>query len=195
MAQDGLYRLLGGGPAPFPGEAWYLYPFYLIPTALLSGGNEEPGWRGYALPRLLQHFKPIPATLILGVIHAAWHLPLMDHYETTFGWYLFNLIPLTFLLNWFYLKSNGSVIPVMLLHAGTNVIGAFIPTPDTVISGVGTELVLRGFVYWGIAIILIIFTRGQLGWERGDRRDVGTGERPIADVAMPGFTGSGGAAA
>ncbi len=159
-----LYRILEGAPNFAGAEPWYLYLVYLIPTALLSGGNEEPGWRGFALPALLQHLHPIAATLILGFFHAAWHLPLMNYYDTTFGWYLFNLIPLTILLNWFYLISRGSVFPVMLLHAGTNVIMAFIPAPADVLGGLGTFMVLRGTVYWAIALVLLIATKGTLGW-------------------------------
>ena len=158
-----LYRVLGGEPDFSTAMPWYLYLLYLVPTALLTGGNEEPGWRGFALPALLERFHPVLAAIILGVIHSAWHLPLMSHYDTTFGWYLFNVIPLTFILNWLYLKSRKSVIPVMLLHAGTNVIGNFLPTPMDILGGLGTYMFVRGLVYWGIAIVLIIVTKGRLG--------------------------------
>ena len=159
----GLYRVLGGKPDFSDAIPWYLYLLYLIPTALLTGGNEEPGWRGLALPALLERFHPIVAAIILGFIHSAWHLPLMNHYDTTFGWYLLNVIPLTFMLNWFYCRSRKSVLPVMLLHAGTNVIGSFFPTPMDVLSGLGTYMVLRSIVYWAIAIVLVIVTKGKLG--------------------------------
>jgi membrane protease YdiL (CAAX protease family) len=164
VSQFILYILLGGKPDFSEAIPWYLYLLYLIPTALLTGGNEEPGWRGLALPALLERFHPVLAALILGAIHAAWHLPLMGHYDTTFGWYLFNVLPLTVLLNWFYLKSRGSVIPVMLLHAGTNVISSFIPTEEDVLGGVGDFMLLRGIVYWSIAIVLLIITKGRLGY-------------------------------
>ncbi len=160
-----LYRFLGGTPGLATAQPLYLYPLYLIPTALLTGGNEEPGWRGFALPALLQRFHPLVAALILGVLHSAWHLPLMNNYHTSFGWYLFNVVPLTFLLNWLYLKSRRSVIPVMLLHAATNVIGTFAPTPTDVLGGVGTYMVLRGSVYWAIAIVLLVATKGRLGFD------------------------------
>ena len=173
VLQYGLYRVLGGEPDFSSAIPWVLYLLYLLPTALLSGGNEEPGWRGFALPALLERFHPVSATLILGVIHAAWHLPLMSHYDTTFGWYLFGLIPLTCIFNWLYLKSQKSVIPVMLFHAGTNVIGSFIPTPMDVLGGLGTFVFLRGLVYWGIAIVLLIVTKGRLGYDSTDTKFVG----------------------
>jgi len=161
----GLYRMLGGAHDFSEALPWYFYLAYLLPTALLTGGNEEPGWRGFALPALLERCHPLLASLILGVLHALWHLPLMGHYHTTIGWYLFDVVPLTVMLNWLYLKSRKSVLPVMLLHAGTNVIGGFLPTPTDVLGGGRTYMLLRGLVYWAIAIVLIVLTRGALGWE------------------------------
>ncbi len=164
----GLYVFLGGESDFSKALPWYLYPVNLLFVTLLTGGNEEPGWRGFALPALLERFHPMLAALILGTIHAAWHLPLLSQYGTTFGWYLFNLIPLTVVLNWFYLKSPKSVVPVMLLHASTNVIGNLIPTPMVVLGGLGTFIVLRGLVYWAMAIVIAILTKGRLGYQSTD---------------------------
>jgi len=161
--QYGLYLGLGGEPDFSTANPWNLYAANVAVIFLLYGGNEEPGWRGFALPALLERFHPLLASIILGVIHAAWHLPMMTAYGTTFGWYLFNVIPLTVIFNWFYLKSRGSVIPVMLLHAGVNAIGNYIPTPMVVLGGFGTEMFLTSSVYWVMAIVIIIFTRGRLG--------------------------------
>jgi membrane protease YdiL (CAAX protease family) len=153
-----VYRLLGGSPG-FPGaEPWYTYLGYLLPTALLTGGNEEPGWRGYALPALNKLTTPLVAGLILGVIHSLWHLPLMKSYGTNIYWYMFNLVPLTFLFNWFYMKSKGSIWPVMLFHAGTNVIYHFMPTPINVLAPWGDFTALRGIVYWIMVIVLFTLT-------------------------------------
>lgn len=164
----GLYRALGGRPDFSGAYPWFAYLLALLPTALLTGGNEEPGWRGFALPALVKRFHPVLATLILGAVHSAWHLPLMGRYGTSFGVYLFNLVGLTFILNWLYFKSRKCIIPVMLFHAGTNVIGKFIPTPDDVLGGTGTYMLLRGIIYWGFAIALLVATRGRLGY--GEKR-------------------------
>ena len=88
----------------------------------------------------------------------------MGHYNTNIGWYLFNMIPLTVIFNWLYLKSRYSVWPVMLFHGSTNVISSFIPTPMNVLGGAGDWMVLRGSVYWLIALALIIWIRGWLGY-------------------------------
>jgi hypothetical protein len=67
--QYAIYLLLGGEPdlsnLDYP---WLAYPIALLLTTIFTGGNEEPGWRGFALPRLLEWYSPLIASLILGVI-------------------------------------------------------------------------------------------------------------------------------
>jgi len=167
--QYSSYRILGGVPIPGSTEPWLAYLFTLIPTMLLTGGNEEPGWRGYALPVLNKLTSPLLGGLILGVVHSLWHIPMLGEYQTNIIWYAFNLIPLTFLFNWFYKKSRGSVWPVMLFHAGTNVIGSFIPAPMN-LSEIWSDLVLlRGVVYWIMAAVLFAAT-----WKYWIKRDPGS---------------------
>ena len=48
----------------------------LVILSLLGGGQEEPGWRGFALQRMLERWGPVEASVRLGVIWAVWHLPL-----------------------------------------------------------------------------------------------------------------------
>src|SRR3712207_6080410 len=47
----------------------YLAGFAVVAT--VGGGLEEPGWRGFALPRLQQRFSPLAATAILGLAWAS----------------------------------------------------------------------------------------------------------------------------
>lgn len=52
----------------------YLATFVVI--VFVGGGQEEPGWRGFALPRLQQRFGPIRGSVLLGTLWGFWHLPL-----------------------------------------------------------------------------------------------------------------------
>jgi len=59
--------LLAGGKSAFTfNQVWGIYIARLFSTALLGGGNEEPGWRGFATPRLMTKFHPITANFIVG---------------------------------------------------------------------------------------------------------------------------------
>jgi membrane protease YdiL (CAAX protease family) len=53
------------------GEAILFFLYNVVYGAL----SEEPGWRGFALPRLQAKFSPLVSSLILGVIWAVWHAP------------------------------------------------------------------------------------------------------------------------
>jgi membrane protease YdiL (CAAX protease family) len=89
--------------------------------------GEELGWRGYALPRLLERNTPIVAGLRLGAIWFVWHLPLF------LPGMLFAGVPvvatgavflaLSVVYTWLYLHTRGSVLIASLLHGATNAFG------------------------------------------------------------------------
>ncbi len=47
----------------------------VLVAGILQGLGEEPGWRGYLLPKLLDRFQSLPATLLLFPVWWLWHLP------------------------------------------------------------------------------------------------------------------------
>lgn len=88
--------------------------------------GEEIGWRGFALPRLLARTNPIVASLVLTFFWAVWHALYWDaggepiltlqYWLDTFV----RLFPATVLINWFYIRSKGSILVVGVLHAISN---------------------------------------------------------------------------
>lgn len=50
-----------------------------IATFISGGGNEEPGWRGFAMPHLQARYSPLVASLIVGVVIGLWPLPAALH--------------------------------------------------------------------------------------------------------------------
>jgi uncharacterized protein len=56
-------------------SAW-AFPPYVLLMILLGGGQEELGWRGYIVDHLEARLGVWSGNLVLGVIHAFWHLPL-----------------------------------------------------------------------------------------------------------------------
>lgn len=111
-------------------------PAMIVPIGLLiwllNAYPEEYGWRGYALPRLLEKFSPFSASLILGVIWGLWHLPLhfiptTTQYVIPIWEFLVQTIVLAFLYTWLHIGTNGSVFIAALFHAFGNIAGAAIP--------------------------------------------------------------------
>ena len=97
--------------------------------------GEEIGWRGYALPRLANRFGLAPASVILGLVWASWHLPLFFVPESsTFGQsfplYLLQVTALSVAMAWLYANTRGSLLPVMLMHAAVNNTKDIVPSAD-----------------------------------------------------------------
>jgi membrane protease YdiL (CAAX protease family) len=92
---------------------------------LLTGGNEELGWRGYLLPALQARWSSLTSSVVLGVIWALWHLPLFFMAGTSqsympFPGFLLFTIPLTVIFTWVHNQTGGSILLVMLLHGAVN---------------------------------------------------------------------------
>jgi hypothetical protein len=93
---------------------------------LFIGLGEEPGWRGFALPRLQKTHSPLIASLILAPIWALWHLPLMGNEfpPAIIPAFLISLLGGTLIQTWLFNRSKGSVFGQMLFHATVNTVGA-----------------------------------------------------------------------
>ncbi len=82
LAALGVDDLLGGTLSnAIQLTPWYSLPLQfvlILPLYLFVGGPlaEEPGWRGFALPRLLTRHSALFSSLLIGAIWAFWHVPL-----------------------------------------------------------------------------------------------------------------------
>jgi membrane protease YdiL (CAAX protease family) len=98
---------------------------YGINYSTFLGGpvNEEPGWRGFALPRLQKRYGPVWATLILAPLWAGWHLPLfqIQGWNSANPWqFLLILVGIGFLLTAAANISKFNVVVAIVLHAFFN---------------------------------------------------------------------------
>jgi uncharacterized protein len=138
----------------------------VLPTALLillvpliGGAWEEPGWRGYALPRLLENRSALGASLVLGVLWAGWHLPvyLVDDQH----WSDLVLVVLgTIVLTWLFQNALRSVLVVMVFHALNNAVsGEYFSQMFEGDDSVRQSWML--VVVWGVAAaFVVLFARG-----------------------------------
>jgi hypothetical protein len=111
--------------------------------ALIAGLGEEPGWRGFALPRLETRLAPLLATALLGFVWAMWHLPLVfvdprfPHGFTSIAPQIL-LALLTMLTIFFYTwvyNRTQSVLLCMLLHGSFNAAIGLLPASFEVLQG------------------------------------------------------------
>jgi uncharacterized protein len=87
--------------------------------------GEELGWRGYALPRLLEKRSALTASLILGVLWGLWHLPTFlvpgtPQYGLPLTAFVLLTIEYSILMTWVFLHTLGSVLIATLFHGAIN---------------------------------------------------------------------------
>ena len=136
--------------------AWLLF-------ALLAMG-EEPGWRGFALPRLQAHRNALSAALILGALWALWHLPIfffhpgmMQILETSavggIIWVI-GILTMSILFTWLYNSARGSILMAVLAHGGLNT--------ATLGGGEGIAVLVGAFILIAAVIIVVVFRPANL---------------------------------
>ena len=143
LAVLGLTAALGYRPVPMEGVPPVMSYLTLFPAVVLNGVvsavlgagplGEEGGWRGYLLPRLLDWLGEVPASLLLGVIWSAWHLPIMALIPAwrdglSFAFYLpaytVTVMGLSLLMTRIWLLARRSTLAAVWMHGLINALGA-----------------------------------------------------------------------
>lgn len=163
---------------PVPSANQFLTPLlWFVPMFLytfIASGLEEPGWRGYALPKLQTRYNARKASLILGIIWGIWHWPIyiivytntlnapggspVQAFLTAFiqlVMYIFGaMVGEAFIYTWLYNRTR-SVFICILLHVFHNMaatyVGMLLPSTTQILP------LLGGVTQWIIAIILMRF--------------------------------------
>jgi membrane protease YdiL (CAAX protease family) len=172
-----------------PGLSFWVDYLIVFLLTLVFGGplGEEPGWRGFALPRHEQYSGPLVGTLLLGVLWALWHVPLfllVPGYNGAGTGFLGILIPFvaftvmvtaySVMFTWVFNNTRGSILLAIVLHASINTAPAMLPSlfPSLKVNslfGVSTLL-----VWIVVALVIIAATRRRLSYQRyqkeGDSR-------------------------
>ena len=142
----------------------------LLLQLLTSGLGEEPGWRGFLLPRLQDRFSPVRTVWLLGLAWAVWHYPLTAIYalsgvpadapaaagvitiviallSLTLG-----LIGLTYLYVWLFNRTH-SIFLMIVFHALTNALPFLLPP------ALGPWALVVGVFPWLLVLVLWLLTR------------------------------------
>ena len=120
IATAGLSYLLGVSESIQVGALTVLE---LVLFVLVVG--EELGWRGYALPLLLEKRSAVTASLILGALWGLWHLPTFlvpgtPQYGLPLAAFVLLTVEYSILMTWVFLNTLGSVLIATLFHGAIN---------------------------------------------------------------------------
>ena len=161
LVGDVIRSLLGLEVPP----AWLALPsasaLAFLAGALIAGSfGEEVGWRGLAQPRLQQRRGALAAAIVVGVLWSLWHLwPVV----TPGGFAMTGVsgVALTFMrltatsvvYAWLLNSTRGSLLIVMLAHAGHNIAVRVVPLPPGTQQGDPVTALL----YVAAAVLVVLF--------------------------------------
>lgn len=148
---------------PLPPELLNTTPFVVfLPMVFLqqlllgSSMGEEPGWRGYALPRLQSRWNSLTSSILLGLLWGIWHFPLWatkGHVMAGvfWGWPVLGLIATAILMSWVYNHTHGSLLLALLFHTSIAITGLFLSSAEV---APWVEIVLDGAM---VIMVVVIF--------------------------------------
>jgi hypothetical protein len=124
-----LIGAVRGGAWPQWRESVAIAPLNFAATLMTvawNGPGEEPGWRGYALPRLLALYNPLNATALVAAVWIPWHYPVL-YMRGEFTPVLVPAFSVALLfgavwLTAIYRLSGGSVFACVIWHALWNMV-------------------------------------------------------------------------
>ena len=169
-----ILTVLGVSPLPEHPASLVYVTLVVMPsvnglaTAFMGAGpiGEEPGWRGYALPRLLKRSGDIQASIVLGVFWALWHLPIMLGVPEWRGGldiaiflpsYLVGVLSLAYVLTKIWRWSRGSIILAIWFHGLVNFTVNY-PVDDRIWTLDGyTDVQLNLITVCGMVLTALVF--------------------------------------
>ncbi len=179
-----IHLALGGTWNPDRTAPLVALPGIYLTVFLYGGGNEELGWRGFALPYLQENYSALAASLIIGVVWTLWHAPLgivevgFAIWATDLPMYMLNVVGISLVATLLYNNSGGSVLITMVLHAGVNGAQPFYPV-DGMFTMTGEFVRLLA---WTVLVGAILFT---YGWKNFSRDEVPDSTQAGAQPAAP----------
>ena len=187
LAATALNVLLGAqapSAADLGGWTGLFSTFALVLLVPGAGGTwEEPGWRGFALPRLQAGRSALVASLILGAVWALWHLPLVVGTGQMGGWDIVIILAWTLVLTWVYNGTGGSVLIVMLFHAMFNTVSGSFISP---LAFSGADSVRQSWLLaavWCAVAVAVVMWAGPKHLSRKLHKQEEPAQQPAGDTA------------
>jgi membrane protease YdiL (CAAX protease family) len=127
---------------------------------------EEPGWRGFALPRLQERFGPVQASLLLGLLWAGWHFPtflMSDWTAAQIFNYFVVVLGMSVLITFGANLSRFNIVVAIIMHAACNTRGCLLEKLTA-----HAQESTHSPLIWVVSSLLVpaaivLATRGRLG--------------------------------
>ena len=141
------------------GPLFLALPYFLQQLLFSSPLGEEIGWRGFALPRLQPPLGALGASVVLGLVWGAWHLPLWlaDASAGSLAVSFLEIIVQAVLFTWLYYGTGGSLLLCLAYHAALGTTSALAPAVPI---GAAVSLVL------GVALAALVVRHRPSDWLR-----------------------------
>lgn len=177
------YALMAATGRPLPDPA---IPLLTAPSLFvlffLTALGEEMGWSGVAIDPMLNRWGALRASLLLGVVWAAWHVPLFLQQGNGLGYLAGQALVLVVtrvLFVWLYVNGGRSVLAAIVAHAMMNVSDTLFPNNGSAYDPVATLVVTVAIV----ALVSFLWSpRTLASWRFGLPRPAG-GSRPTGLAA------------
>jgi membrane protease YdiL (CAAX protease family) len=164
----------------------YLSEIAICLTIGIAPMWEEIGWRGFAQPRMQRRYGPVVGSLFVGALWGVWHLPFffgplartgpdatLVSASISLVEFSIGLTGLSVVMAWVLNNCGGSTLMAILLHAcfdssGLAMVALFPSTPPYYLP-VHFQTLGIAIVFSVAAFVLIVVTRGDLGYQRYQR--------------------------
>ncbi len=154
-----LHAQITNQPLSFQWNRWSGVLTWLLAAPVLGfWACEEIGWRGFALPRLLDRWNALFSSIILGIVWWLWHLPYflgMEGINPDFYPFLVFTVSLSILMTWVFNHTQGSIFVATFFHFWINVYEGLqadkLPLTDP-----GGETMARYWLLAGAAILVVL---------------------------------------
>jgi membrane protease YdiL (CAAX protease family) len=156
----GVGTVIGLGAAVPAREKWpALASLPLVfPLVMVLGGplGEEPAWRGLALARVAERRSMLAASLAVGVVWFAWHLPLLLARTGEGVPGFIGILSASVVFGWLYQRSGGAMLLPLLMHTAQNTFGGEFAGPMFSGADVTRLSWIRGGLYLALAVFLVV---------------------------------------
>jgi membrane protease YdiL (CAAX protease family) len=141
---------------------------------------EEVGWQGYAFDPMQARWNALTASIILGIVWAAWHIiPFIQMHQPAswIVWQSINIVVTRIIIVWIYNNTGRSVFAIILYHTMYNVSTVLLPMFGLIYDPIITTIILSA-----IALVVIFLwgpkTLASYRFTKS-KREVQTSHTPI----------------